>query len=1522
MGALSVILIIGTEYKRKCAALFLAAMTLVLPAAAQNGEKQNPSGSPESSGVPSAAAPAAPAEAPAAAHGIKPVFPVTVPGLVYVEGEDSVSTNMAVEPTMVFSCSGKRTLQLSEKTQLLGGASYYAEYCFYIEAEGDYEFWYGGTPPEPRDELLPAFASPFSVSIDEGQPRTFYREDVHVAGNYTPAYYWVLAGSFHLGAGSHTIRFSVTEKRRLDSKYFFYLDSFFFATPEALAVKPEERQGYPEVFPENPADRSLDNPFRSFEDYQTDIQNNPSRIASYIELSSEYSLAGDYVNALKYLGRAAIIAPQNPTLRLLQAKNRSWRGDTKEAIDAYGIYLSLRPDDLGIYEEAGKVSAWAGRLSDSEYFYRKALEAFQGNPSLTVNLGLTLLWAGRVGEAENCFAAAAKKALETPEGASELASIYRENGFPDRARSIYEQAVAAFPDHLGLYLDEEALLAATGAEAEEKALEARILSTFEPSAELDARLSSARAQRELKSRRIADFEAKVAADPGNLELRDELTRIYAWNGRRADAARELESILAARFVRELGKSDTALSDLEAGQFEAAALASEADGFGHSLDSTVLALQAAAKTAEKGVADLSAAVKADADAKAKLETAREYQTGTAAALSQASAGSDTAAADSGAAAAARDTAAQASQTAAAAAKAAAAQAQSAAAAAKSAASDAAAARKAAAKAPDDASAAASAEDRATQAAAAQTAADADAAAAADAKAKAAEAQAAFAQASQEAAGRKKNAEDALRQKEACGKADEKARADVTAAEVAAEKASSELEASRLAARAALQGYSEALSAYEAEYGRLSAFADLFAQIGSVFDAASVRAQADEDAYKSLAAGLGWKFDPSAESVQFAAPASRGEAVAALGRARLLLPRSAAAARSALSRFDSSALSAEFSLAGLLIDARDNMGAVRKAAASQAESAGAAVPAAAVSVTQTQTGSSVSAPSAAPASSPGAAPSAAASAPATEPAAGTAAPSVPAAQGASAAAAPAAPAALPGLSPACGALSALAAHPAEAETAPNGIEDLAGFLESLRSRQSADDAAALTARAEALEHLRTARALVARGSALEDEALERAYFAFESGALDLRAELASYYDGLGRSADSAGQYARILAMDPGNIKALYNLGLAEEKAGDWHSAQKRYAAVYATDPYYGSSAALYNAIARRESSSVSVTAGLVADSNYSDFETDSQFYFPLSSRLSFSPAADIRNSRNQSQGNPAYLAAKLVLEAAYSFNTNSRDSALILKPRFELSGTSVDFASDGATSVSPSQFLGALSVFSGAGLALQWNTRLVNTNADYSWAPLPRSIDPSSGFDTGLYAHQLELSSSAYFPLGGIFRYFAPRLYAKAGYVPGDSGNIFGTGLVELNPAIKLTDVPWSNLGFPLTLIYEDSLISRTVPYYGATQAFKALFGPLWQQSRSLSSSGEALSFSVLAQGGIYSSSVWSDSGPVWAPCILAFGQVNWQRQSTDYTVSLEFSDVMSASDPLGADPQYWSLSITGGIGAKSFSLIVP
>ncbi len=1228
---------------------------------------------------------------------LAPVFPVSPPGLVYVEGEDAVSTNMAVEPTLNYGCSGNRSLQLSRQGPLPGGAAYYAEYTVFAESAASYELWYGGSPPGSKDEFTLSFASPVSVTVDGGMPRTLFREDVNVVERYAPAYYWVRTPALSLERGAHVIRFEVSAKRRLDDRFFFYLDALFLASPEAFAAAKADRAGFPALFPKNPADRSIDHPFRSVEDYLAQIQAKPSEIAPYLELADEYSLSGDYLSALKALSKAVVVAPKNPDARLLMAKNRIWRGDVKEGIEAYGVYISLRPDDLDAYEEAGKIAAWSGRFSDSEFFYKTGLAAFPGNSSLTVNLGLSLLWASRGADAEADFAEAERAALADSQSAARLAEIYRDNGFPDRAIDAYEKAIAAFPDRLSLYLDESALLTAIGRDEDEKRLEARIAAAFEGSPKLDAILETARSRRQLKADRIAELEARIAANPEDFGLRDELTRVYAWNGRKAEAARQLEAILAARFARALSDSDAAIAEVYAAQFSGAALRADADARLLSLAALRAKAQAAQAAADKSMSALASRAKAEAAA--------------------------------------------------------------------------------------------------------------------------------------------------------------------TAAGKGAEAAAAAREGAAAAARAALSSQADALSALSAEDARASLLADRAAIAKASLDAAAARDEADEKAFKALTSGQGRSFDPAYAAEELALPASRGEQLAALARGRVLLTtKDAKAALAALASVGSEALAADRLQAELMLAARMDYRSLYKAAQAQDIS----LPALAAAAKELATVAAATPDGSAPLPE-----------------------------------APAAP-----------------AEPAnDADSA--ALEAYAGTLrDALRAAFAADD----QAKAAASSSRAVLAGLVKDAAALEDRRLQRAWHDFESAALDLRSELGSYYDALGQATSAIRQYRRVLALDPSNIRAMQSLALAEDKAGDWSAAANLFKAVNDADPYYVNAASLYNGIAKRHAPSLASSTTFVADPNLFDYRSDASATFPLGSFLALKPSADIRSIRDRNLGYPAYIGATIGIETPISLYSSAGGDSLVVRPSGQLIATSADFSAIGVASVSPAQFLGALSIYSAGGASLDWAFGAWRGSASYSYSPIPDSLNPSLKDPDPeifqLFAHKAELSGGAYLPLGGAFRYVAPRFYATGSYVPADGENLYGTALAEVIPAFRLSDAPWANLGIPLDLVYEDSKDAHTSPYYSANQALTAKGGLLWQSTYALKD-GHSLSLSLEGLGGLYMGQAFSAS-PTKDLYLYCFARADWARGDATYYLSLE----ASATDPFAALPKYWSFAIVGGVSAKQPGLIAP
>jgi tetratricopeptide (TPR) repeat protein len=480
------------------------------------------------------------ASAPAA--GIEPVFPVENESIVLVEGEDAVSTNFAREPVLNYSCSGFRSLQLNRSTGLQGVGTFYADFVFTVPSSGTWELWYGGTPPGPRDELYPSYSSPFQLTIDGQKPMQVSRETMAVVENYSPSFYWNLVGSVPLEARRHRVRFEVTEKRRIDGRYLFYLDCFFLVKKEG--GKRVLAEPLPPVFPRNLDNRAINNPFPTIDDALIRVRDNPGAIEPLLDLSLVYTLLGDYLNAIKYLNSAALIQPKNADVILLAAKNRIWKGDTAEGLKKYRELLDGDPARRELWLEAGKVAAWTGRFDDSIKFFTDGLAAFPKDLDLTVNLGLTYVWASRGQDGERVFHDAQSIAGSDAGRLKEIARIYRVNGYPDRAIQSFNTAIAVSPQDLQAYLMLIEVYQAMGKTADSEAVQKKIAETFAPSPRLAAYLESFGEKQGLKEQVMAEYRQRLAENPDNLVLRQTLAQAYFWNGQKSRAIEEYRHILA------------------------------------------------------------------------------------------------------------------------------------------------------------------------------------------------------------------------------------------------------------------------------------------------------------------------------------------------------------------------------------------------------------------------------------------------------------------------------------------------------------------------------------------------------------------------------------------------------------------------------------------------------------------------------------------------------------------------------------------------------------------------------------------------------------------------------------------------------------------------------------------------------------------------------------------------------------------------------------------------------------------
>ncbi|RKX83809.1 MAG: hypothetical protein DRP58_08140 [Spirochaetes bacterium] len=484
---------------------------------------------------------------------IKPVLPQTGSSIIFIEGEDAVATNFNREPILNYSCSGYETLQLNQATGLQGDSVYYADYVFYVEEDSVYEFWYGGTPPGNKDELLTSFSSPFHYKLDSYYEYDVYREDMDVVGGYAPAYYWNYVSDLTLSKGEHRITFEIPQRRSFDSKFYFYLDNFFLVK-KVDGVRVLEGE-IPTVFPEDMDDRSMDAPFKSIEDYEILIRDNPDQSRNYIEISMIYSLIGDYLSSLKNLRKALLLEPDDPDILLLIAKNYIWKGSYSDGLYQYTDLLKLVPERIDIWTEAGKVAAWIGQYETSEEFFKEGVELYPENLSLQANLGITYLWSGKSFEADKQFELVNNLAGTDLTLNKELAGIFEVNGYPDKSIDIYKKIIELYPEDLETRFFLEDAYIQNNQRKKIDLLRKNTAEIYETSPEFEKIVQIFYNKQVMKDKVIDDYEEELNNDPDNLILRKTLAEIYFWNGDKKKAINEYLNILTNYAYRNLRETE-------------------------------------------------------------------------------------------------------------------------------------------------------------------------------------------------------------------------------------------------------------------------------------------------------------------------------------------------------------------------------------------------------------------------------------------------------------------------------------------------------------------------------------------------------------------------------------------------------------------------------------------------------------------------------------------------------------------------------------------------------------------------------------------------------------------------------------------------------------------------------------------------------------------------------------------------------------------------------------------------------
>ncbi|MBN1797064.1 MAG: tetratricopeptide repeat protein [Spirochaetales bacterium] len=141
-------------------------------------------------------------------------------------------------------------------------------------------------------------------------------------------------------------------------------------------------------------------------------------------------------------------------------------------------------------------------------------------------------------------------------------------------------------------------------------------------------------------------------------------------------------------------------------------------------------------------------------------------------------------------------------------------------------------------------------------------------------------------------------------------------------------------------------------------------------------------------------------------------------------------------------------------------------------------------------------------------------------------------------------------------------------------------------------------------------------------LYSQRLVRTFFYNQQNTYLLRNELGKFYLEEENLNAAIRQFEQVLAMDPNDMGAIYQLGLVYRWKGDWSAAMDHFKRVYDNDPAYERTMAFYNDLARQNSPLVQYSSNYIMDTaGVIELESDLDYTAPLSTMWAFRAGYDI-------------------------------------------------------------------------------------------------------------------------------------------------------------------------------------------------------------------------------------------------------------------------------------------------------------
>ncbi len=485
---------------------------------------------------------------------------ITYKNYIWIEGENTVSTNFAREPIYNFFCSNKFALQLSKDIDP-PQEGYFATYVFYVTHTKEYDLWMGCTPPGSVYKERPGYASPIEWKIDNGPFQTASAENVYVKSFYgIGGYYWVKIATGTLNAGKHTLTIRVKQKRSSGWDYYFYIDAILLFPQYSTGIA--KLMDFPEVSPKDfstPGDGIL---FNTPEYYEKKLRTNINDREALFTLVQIYGWLYDYNKAIFLLQKYLEKNPRDIDMRLQLAAFYSWSDQFDAAISEYKNIIAIDEKNITARKLLSVLAGWNNRYDEAIKYYQEIIAIDPENVDAYVSLATQYSWKSEMNRAIATFEKAESLAPYNVEVLEVLGDNYYWAGRAyDAIRQYYrvididEKRISAYKKLAKIYLD-------LGESAKAGAIinDARHIVDLYPELSgisLDVKDELAKERRAL----IESYKEALVKNPDDINLRKGLVDTYIWNKMYADAVKEYDALLAYKMFHSIEQAEQKVTRL-------------------------------------------------------------------------------------------------------------------------------------------------------------------------------------------------------------------------------------------------------------------------------------------------------------------------------------------------------------------------------------------------------------------------------------------------------------------------------------------------------------------------------------------------------------------------------------------------------------------------------------------------------------------------------------------------------------------------------------------------------------------------------------------------------------------------------------------------------------------------------------------------------------------------------------------------------------------------------------------------